>query len=320
MEKKSVIAELCQNHNGEQSLLDELVSAASDAGADFVKMQYVFSKSLSKRGRFDSGLVEGGRIKVIKRPFNDEYERLSKLDLDNKAYSIFLDLCRKYKVKPMITLFTIDNIEEVLAMGYKNIKLSSFDCISTPFIEKLATSKIDTLIISTGCSYRREIEKASKILNKHPDPALLHCVSIYPTPLKESHLSRIGYLSKLTSCVGVSDHSNPEDCFNIIPAASSLLGANVIEKHFTILPKDKTKDGPVSTNPDQFKELSYLFKTSNSEQLAYLESKNIEVNDLLGDPLRELSDTELLNRDYYQGRYWNFRNDGSTFFNWEKVE
>ena len=127
MDKKSVIAELCQNHNGEQSLLDELVSAASDAGADYVKMQFVLSKSLSRRGRFDSGLVEGEKTKVIKRPFKDEYERLSKLDLENEAYSIFLDLCKKYKVKPMITLFTIDSIEKILAMGYRNIKLSSVD-------------------------------------------------------------------------------------------------------------------------------------------------------------------------------------------------
>ena len=132
-------------------------------------------------------------------------------------------------------------------------------------------------------------------------------------------MSRIEYLSKLTSCIGVSDHSNPDECFNIIPAASSLLGADVIEKHFTILPKDKTKDGPVSTNPEQFRELSYLFKTSNEEQTEYLKSKNIKVKDLLGDPLRELSDTELLNRDYYQGRYLNSKNDGSFFYNWERV-
>ena len=319
MDKKSVIAELCQNHNGDQSLLDELVSAASDSGADYVKMQFVLSKSLSRRERFDLGLVEGGKTKVIKRPYKDEFERLSKLDLENEAYLMFLDLCRKYKVKPMITLFTFDSIEKILGMGYRNIKLSSFDCISIPLIEKLATSNVDTLILSTGCSYRREIEQAAKILNKHPNPVLLHCVSIYPTPLEESHLSRIEYLSKLTSCIGISDHSNPDECFNIIPAASSLLGADVIEKHFTILPKNKTKDGPVSTNPEQFKELSYLFKTSHEEQTAYLKSKNIKLKDLLGDPLRELSDTELLNRDYYQGRYLNSKNDGSCFYNWERV-
>ena len=56
MHKKSVIAELCQNHNGEKSLLDELVSAASDSGADFVKMQFVLSKSLSNRKRFEISL------------------------------------------------------------------------------------------------------------------------------------------------------------------------------------------------------------------------------------------------------------------------
>ncbi len=318
MEKKSVIAELCQNHNGDSSLIDELVSAAAESGADYVKMQYVESKSLSHRDRFDNGLEEGGKVKVIKRPFKDEQKRLSDLDLPEHAYIQFLDLCKKYKVKPMITVFTLDCVRKIINLGYKNIKLSSFDCISKPLIKFLANSPIDSLVLSTGCSYRREIEDAAKILNTHPNPSLLHCVSIYPTPLKEAHLSRISYLSKLTSCVGISDHSNPEINSNIIPAASSFLGANVIEKHFTILPKDKTKDGLVSTNPKQFKELSYLFKTDRKNQESYLESHKIDINDLLGDPLRELSDIELLNRDYYQGRYCNFDDYGNSYFNWEE--
>ena len=317
MANKTVIAELCQNHNGEESLLDELVSAAADSGADYVKMQYVVSKSLSHRERFDNGLFEGGKTKVIKRPYLEESQRLKKLDLPEKSYTLFLELCDKYAVKPMITVFTLDSVDHVLNMGYKNIKLSSFDCISKPLIEKLANSNIDKLILSTGCSYRREIEDAAEILNKHSNPTLLHCVSIYPTPIYQSHLSRINYLRGLTNTVGISDHSNPEEAYNIIPAASSLIGANTIEKHFTILPKDQTKDGPVSVNPEQLKELSFLFKASEDDQKSYLESKKVNLEDLMGDYKRELSDIELLNRDYYQGRYINYTNNNVSFYNWD---
>ena len=75
----------------------------------------------------------------------------------------------------MITVFTLDCVQKIINLGYKNIKLSSFDCISKPLIKLLANSPIESLVLSTGCSYRREIEDAAKILNTHPNPALLHC-------------------------------------------------------------------------------------------------------------------------------------------------
>ena len=76
-----IIAELCQNHNGDIKILQEMVHAAAESGADFAKIQSIDSTELTHRSRFDEGLVEGGKIKVIKRPFKAELERLSKLDL-----------------------------------------------------------------------------------------------------------------------------------------------------------------------------------------------------------------------------------------------
>ena len=64
-----IIAEICQNHMGDKKLLDEMVSAASDAGANYCKIQSLQSKDLTHRKRFDEGLIEGEKIKVIKRPY-----------------------------------------------------------------------------------------------------------------------------------------------------------------------------------------------------------------------------------------------------------
>ena len=74
-----IIAELCQNHNGDIKILEEMVHAAAESGADYAKIQSMHSTELTHRPRFDEGLIEGGKIKVIKRPFKAEYERLSKL-------------------------------------------------------------------------------------------------------------------------------------------------------------------------------------------------------------------------------------------------
>ena len=74
-----IIAELCQNHNGDLKILEEMVHAASESGAKFAKIQSMLSKDLTHRKRFDEGLVEGGEVRVRKRPYDAEYERLSKL-------------------------------------------------------------------------------------------------------------------------------------------------------------------------------------------------------------------------------------------------
>ena len=71
-----IIAELCQNHNGDKNILEEMVSAAAENGADYAKIQSMHSSELTHRERFDNGLIEGGKVKIIKRPYKDEYERL----------------------------------------------------------------------------------------------------------------------------------------------------------------------------------------------------------------------------------------------------
>ena len=95
-----IIVELCQNHNGDLNILDEMVSAAADSGAEIVKIQSMLSSELTHRIKFDKGEFDNdGKIKVIKRPYKDEYARLKKLDLDDRAHIYFMELCKKYKVK-----------------------------------------------------------------------------------------------------------------------------------------------------------------------------------------------------------------------------
>ena len=106
MKKINLIAELCQNHQGSFTILEEMVHAAKESGADYVKIQSMRSADLSFRERFENGLEEGGIVKCKKRPFRVEYERLKKLDLSVKEHFKFLEICKKYKIKPMTTIFS----------------------------------------------------------------------------------------------------------------------------------------------------------------------------------------------------------------------
>jgi len=315
-----IIAELCQNHNGDVNILSEMVAAASESGADIVKIQSMRSKDLTFRERFENGLVEGGKVKVIKRPYKAELERLSKLDLDFDTHAKFFELCDKYKVIPMTTVFSFNNIEFLKQFKSLNyIKISSFDCNSHALIKKICKEfKNKKIIVSTGTAYDREIDLTNNMLLKESiDYALLHCISIYPTPIYYANLNRIDFLRKKSKVVGLSDHSDPEKDKNIIPAAGFLKGIDYIEKHFSILNKKLTKDGPVSASPGQLKEISNLSLMKEEDLKLYLKDKGVSIEKIFGSELRELTDTELLNRDYYQGRF-AYKDDNHTWFNWDE--
>jgi len=315
-----LIAELCQNHNGDINILDEMVAAAAESGADYAKIQSINSGELSFRERFENGLKEGGRTRVIKRPYKNEYERLKKLDLDEETQVNFHNLCKKYNVEPMTTIFTRSKINLVNQMKLKCVKISSFDCASFKLIDDLKKINVDEFIISTGGTFDREIKKTTDLMKKNNLKfSLLHCISIYPTTIEVANLNRINYLKNFTNNVGISDHSNPEIYKYKIIAGSLFLGAKIVEKHFTILPKDKTKDGVVSANPNQLKEISKLCKLNKEDISSYIKENVPEMKEMKGSFTRELSEEELLNRDYYQGRFVSKVSD-KAIFNWDDTE
>ncbi len=317
-----IIAELCQNHNGDLKILDEMVSAAAESGAEYAKIQSMLSKELTHRIRFDEGeLNKDGSRKTIKRPFKDEYERLKKLDLDDNAHHLFIDLCKKYKIKPLTTVFTRSRLKFLETLGMEKVKVSSFDCSSHKLIEELGKSSFKEIIVSTGCTFNSEIEKTSKILKDSKKKfCLLHCVSIYPTPITEAHLDRMEFLKKYSDNIGMSEHSNPSINGLKISVASLVYNPKYIERHFTILDPSKTKDGPVSLNPSQLKELVSISKLKTEDLKKYISDNVKEFDQLKGNQDRDLSDLEILNRDYYRGRFASLSSNGEYIYNWQETE
>tara|TARA_B100000787_G_scaffold168714_1_gene158059 strand:- start:1094 stop:2047 length:954 start_codon:yes stop_codon:yes gene_type:complete len=313
-----IIAELCQNHNGDIKILEEMVHAASESGADYAKIQSLHSSELTHRKRFDEGLIEGGKIKTIKRDYKSEYERLKKLDLEESDHIKFINFCKKYNIKPLTSVFSLGKIDMVNKL-FNEVKISSFDCASHRLIEEISKKDFDHVIVSTGATFNREIKKTCSILNQaNKSFTLLHCVSIYPTPMVSANIERINFLKKFNDKVGISDHSNPEINKNLIPAVAFYLGVDCIEKHFTILDKDKTKDGPVSVNPNQLREIVNLSKSSKEDIKKYIDENIDDYKILLGSENRDMTDVELLNRDYYQGRFATKDKNNKYFFNWQE--
>jgi len=284
-----------------------MIHAAAEAGAKYAKIQALRSSELTFRERFEEGQVlADGTTTVIKRPFQAEQERLKKLDLSDDDELWFVEECKRAGIKSMITVFTRFSTERMVAAGFDAVKIASYDCRSTSLLQEVA-EKFRTVVVSTGASFDNEIFEAAKIFDK--DQVLfLHCVTIYPTPLDQLHMNRMGWLRQFSPKVGFSDHTTPATTNLKASMLAIALEADVVERHFTVLEPNETRDGPVSVNPSQLRELCAFAKLPSESRLEKLAHVWPDWKIGLGEKTRDLSATELLNRDYYSGRVATWRN------------
>jgi N,N'-diacetyllegionaminate synthase len=123
--------------------------------------------------------------------------------------------------------------------------------------------------------------------------------------------------------VGFSDHTLVERDGLIASKGALALGAEIIERHFTILDPTESRDGPISITPRALAELADFAKMPIEDRLSSMDSEHPEWGMMLGDERSSMSDEELLNRDYYRGRFATpreeSRNGSRMIFNWEET-
>ena len=316
-----LITEFCQNHNGDFNTLSRMVEKAASSGATYGKMQNIFADTVTYRPQFENGLIENKVIKSIKRPYSNEYNRLKKLEISLKDTEKFIQICHNNGLIPLTTCFARSHVEILSGIGFKSIKVASYDCASFPMLRELS-SKFEEIIVSTGAMNDDEIEHAANILSNN-NFSMLHCVTLYPTPLDNLHLNRMKWLKQICPNVGYSDHSHTADTGLIASKLAMALGADLIERHFTILPANETKDGPVSITQSHLSELYEFSKLSIEDRLESIKNEYPNWEIMLGNSNRKLSDEELLNRDYYRGRFASPRSfstlGNNMIYNWEET-
>ena len=315
-----IIVEICQNHNGDRNLLKQMIHSAKENGADIVKGQIIFSEDLTPRERFNEGLEEhNGVKKTIKRPYQAEYDRLKSLDLTEDDYRFFVEESNKAGITPMLTVFSRKRIPLAASLPYQNekmVKVASYDCASAAMITELA-DHFDNLVISTGATFDDEIKNTTELLkSKNKKLTFLHCVTDYPNTIAMANLARMDWLRRFTPTVGWSDHTLVSRDGIKVAKTAIMLGADYIERHFTVLEADKTKDGPVSINPAQLKELSSFAKLSQEEWKKIVDKEIPDWKVMLGSTERDMTHTEMLNRDYYRGRFAS-RANNEWVYNWD---
>lgn len=232
-----LIAEIGNNHGGSFSKAKKLILSAKKAGADAVKFQFTNPK----------GLISHNEKK--------RFEQLKKISLSFNQFKLLKSFSNQNKIEFFVSIFDIDFINKFKKI--QNIfKIASGDNNYLELIKKITKLK-KSIIISTGLTDKKNFLLIKKFLNKNcskrfieNDLCVMHCVSSYPCKEDDLNLSFIEKLKKEVFISGYSDHSKGiEACIY-----SYLMGARVIEKHFT-LAEDKKKsfrDHQLSASPKEF--------------------------------------------------------------------
>ena len=236
--KVIIIAEAGVNHNGDFENAKKLVLAAADAGADYIKFQTFKADNLVSKNAVKANYQ---KINSLNNADNSQYEMLKKLEMPESWYFDLIDLANKSGIRFLSTGFDEQSIDFLESLNLDIFKIPSGEITNKPYLEHIA-SKGRPVIISTGMSSINEIGQAIKILMTNnvlkENITILHCNTEYPTPMSDVNLKAMLSLKEQFGVkVGYSDHTLGIE----VPIAAVALGAEVIEKHFTL---DKNMDGP----------------------------------------------------------------------------
>jgi N-acetylneuraminate synthase/N,N'-diacetyllegionaminate synthase len=235
-----IIAELGVNHDGDVGRAHELIDHAADAGANAIKLQHF---------RADLLMSASSRPALYQRAagFDDPHAMLRTLELSHEHLATLVDHALERNVDPIVTVFSVELVDEADQLPWIAYKIASPDCVHAPLIRRLMRTG-RPLLISTGAATMPEVRTTLTWIENHP-AALLHCVSAYPTPDDDASLGAIVALSRITDRpIGYSDHTMSIDTGALAVAA----GATMLERHLTYDTRAAGPDHSASLNPDDF--------------------------------------------------------------------
>lgn len=260
-----IIAEAGVNHNGNFKLAKKMIKEASKAGADFIKFQIFFPESLStayaKKPNYAVNIKDKSQLKMLK-----------KLTLKEQDFFSLKRYCKKNNIKFLVSVFDQESLLIFKKLKLNLLKIPSGEINNVPLLQSIGKLK-KKVILSTGMSNLKEIKYAIGILVSHglkkKQISVLQCTTEYPAPLEDLNLKVINLFKKRFKLrVGFSDHSLGIEA----SIAAVSMGAEIIEKHFTLSKSFKGPDHKASLSA---KELAKLVKSIRNIEKAFGTEKKI---------------------------------------------
>ena len=271
-----IIAEAGVNHNGNLDLALKMVDEAKRAGADIVKFQTAIpEKVISKYA---------DKAEYQKKTTGNEESQLEmckRIHLKLSDYDIIKKYCEEVGIEFLSTPFDLESIDYLEKLGMRLWKIPSGEITNLPYLIKIAkTGK--PVIMSTGMAELKEVEEAVNVLKENGagEITLLHCTTEYPAPFESVNLRAMNTLrEKFGTEVGYSDHTVGFEA----AVAAAVLGAAVIEKHFTLNHNMEGPDHKASLEPEEFEVMVNNIRLIEKalgdgvKQPAEVEKKNIAI-------------------------------------------
>lgn len=305
-----IVAEIGTAHGGNLNKAKEFINVAKDCGADCVKFQIVYADEILHP---KSGIVPlpSGNIPL--------YDVFKDLEVSTDFYLNLKNYADEKKIEFSASPFGIKSLYELLELNPSFIKIASPELNHFPLIKELnnirenykALEKKLDVVLSTGVSKIKDIEKSLSWFNDLDGISLLHCITCYPAPIDEYNIRVIKTLKdKLMVPVGVSDHSTDP---LIVPLLTLALDGFMIEKHIALSNEDDGLDDKVALNPYNFTKMckyirEYENKTDSILDFLYNEYGKEKIDLALGDGVKKLSKSEEANYER-TNRSIHFMND-----------
>lgn len=272
-----IIAEAGVNHNGDINLAKQLIDAAVEAGVDYVKFQTFKSENLVSKVAKKADY----QIENTQNASENQLQMLKKLELSHAQHEELISYCKQKNISFFSTAFDLDSLNYLKELGLKIVKIPSGEITNLPYLRRAATL-FNEVILSTGMSTMDEIADALDVFLHEGISkdyiTILHCNTEYPTPLRDVNLMAMLAIQKRFGVkIGYSDHTLGIE----VPIAAVALGAQMIEKHFTL---DRSLPGPdqlASLEPEELKAMVNAIR-------------NIELA-ISGTGIKEPSDSEMKN-------------------------
>jgi N-acetylneuraminate synthase/sialic acid synthase len=236
-----VIAEVGHNHQGSVEKCRELFHVAKECGADAVKLQKRDNRTLYTRAMYD-------------KPYDNENsfgatygEHREALEFGRDEYVELQQYCRELGLGFFATAFDIPSADFLASLDMPAYKIASGDLKTLPLLAHVARFG-KPMIVSTGGATMEDIERAyDTIAPLNPQIAFLQCTAAYPAKAEDLNLRAITTLRERFPelVIGLSDHENGI----AMAVAAYVLGARIVEKHFTLNHTDKGTDHAFSLEP-----------------------------------------------------------------------
>jgi sialic acid synthase SpsE len=243
-----LIAEAGSNHNRDLETAYGLIDLAAEAGADAVKFQTYSAEGLYARTTPMADYLEGT---PAAQGASTLFDLIRRIELPRQWHGLLARRAAERGIQFFSSPFDATAVDELVAVGVPALKIASFELTHFPLLRKAASSGIP-LIVSTGMATLAEVREALAVIaSAGPSPVvLLHCASVYPAAAEACNLRAMETMrADFGVPVGFSDHT----LGIVVSVAAAALGADAIEKHFTLDPTYPGPDHPFALDPESLR-------------------------------------------------------------------